>query len=582
MCTVNIRTVVGIDSNGDNDREAIVVVGTIEDCSGLKVALFNSAPPAGAQISDSAISRAATILAAGVGAHGVTPIGNQRVFTVTFTLDDTTSIKGRCGRVFTGGGVGLLAVCDDDSQCRAAVFWDQPIDCVDAGCPQVTITPGAPEACVNQTRSVGLGLVASPFSAGLSADVDFGDGSAAATAAFAQVNLPGGGVIGSASAVHNYSVPGTGTQSFHVTVTIAGRPECRTEIDLSVDACPAGPPPPPPPPPGRCPVERITLRVLDASGTDVTGRLQDGACLPPGRYVVRADIVPAGATSAFAWRVDGIAAAVGQRGVVAINGARLTIELTTAFRSVSVIAAGCASDGVDLRPCKEVCCPDLTGVTATCMPRCPPATTATLTATGTDIACAESFDWEFGDGAAAETPGPTATHTYPRLGRFDAAVTIVRPRECGRPRTQRRTVTVEPCPPSCFCAFLAVASGLLLLALLTLLPLIACVTDPTARQALIVALIVVAALLAAAWLWWLIDPCCRPTRCELLRILFWVFSWALIILGILAIFCTFGVIPFGFAYAVAQQIVLRMINAGRCGPPPDVLSWPFPACRRRG
>jgi hypothetical protein len=42
MCTVTIETVVGVNSNGDNEREAIVVVGTVKDCSGLKVALFNT------------------------------------------------------------------------------------------------------------------------------------------------------------------------------------------------------------------------------------------------------------------------------------------------------------------------------------------------------------------------------------------------------------------------------------------------------------------------------------------------------------------------------------------------------------
>lgn len=432
---------------------------------------------------------------------------------------------------------------------------------------------------MNQTRGISLSLVANPFSTGLQADVDFGDGTVG-TVDFVSMDLGGGIVIGSGTAAHNYSVPGSGQASFHVTVTIAGRPECVTTIDIPLDRCPASTPPPPP---GRCPVERITLRVFDASGADVTARLEDGACLPPGRYVVRAEIVPAGATTAFAWAVGGVAAAVGQRGVVAINGARLTIELTTAFRSVSVIAAGCASDGVDLRPCKEVCCPELSGLTATCLPRCPPSTTTTLTATGTDIDCAEAFDWEFGDGATAETTVPTTTHTYASLGSFDAAVTIVRPRECGRPRTQRRTARVAPCPPSCWCAFLAIATGFLLLAFLALLPLIACIQDPTTRQGLIIAAGIVFVLLVIAWLWWIIDPCCRPTRCELARILFWVFFWAIIILGIIAIFCSFGVLPFGFAYGVALAFFLDMINKNRCGPPPGLFDWPFPGCRdRRG
>jgi hypothetical protein len=40
MCTVKIETVVGVDSNGDGDRDAVIIVGTVEDCSGLQVALF--------------------------------------------------------------------------------------------------------------------------------------------------------------------------------------------------------------------------------------------------------------------------------------------------------------------------------------------------------------------------------------------------------------------------------------------------------------------------------------------------------------------------------------------------------------
>jgi hypothetical protein len=439
----------------------------------------------------------------------------------------------------------------------------------------VTVTADPAADCQGQTRSVSLSLVANPFTT--AAEVDFGDGTASETVNFTSLDLGGGIIIGQAAANHTYSVPGTGTTTFQATVTIAGRPDCVTPIDVAVDTCPTTPPTTPP---GKCPVDRLTLEVLDPNGNPVTAQLEAGTCLPPGRYVIRANIIPPGSTTSFAWRVDGIVAAVGQRGVVAITGARLTIDLTTSFRSVSVIAAGCASDGVDLRPCKPPCCPDLTGLTASCLPRCPPSTTATLTATGTDMQCAEAFDWEFGDGTTSETAVPATTHTYPSLGRFDAAVTITRPRECGAPRTQRRTVTVQPCPPSCFCAFLAIATGLLLLAFLTLLPIIACVPDPGTKQVLIVIMTGVVVLLAIAFLWWLIDPCCRPTRCELLRILFWVFSWALLILGIIAIFCHFGVLPFGLAYLIAQQIFLRLINDGGCRPgAPDIFSWPFPGCR---
>jgi hypothetical protein len=565
MCTIKIKAVVGIDDDGDNHSEQLIVVGTVEDCSSLKVALFDGgAPPQGAHISDGAASVTATILPDGVGAQGVSPSGNEHVFTATFTTADTTLVRGRCG---SRRKLGVLAVCDKDEKCRDSIGWEQPIDCV-TDCPVVTITPSVSD-CAGQTRNVSLSLVANPLSGGLAADVDFGDGSSTEPVSFAAVPQT---TVGSAATGHSYAAPATGTSTFQITVTIHGRPECVTTADVTVDACPAAPPP------GRCPVDQVTL-VVDSNGTDVTAQVANGQCLPPGRYRVRAHIVPPHATTAFTWNVDGSAAVVGHRGVVAIQGAQLTIDLTTQSRSISVIAAGCASNGVDLHPCKPPCCPDLTGLTASCMPRCPPSTSVTLTATGTDMRCAEAFDWEFGDGAVAETTVPTATHAYPRLGQFQAAVTITRPRECGRPRTQRRTVTVAPCPPSCFCAFLAIASAFLLLAFVTLMPLIACASDPATKQALIITLGVVVILMAIAMLWWFIDPCCRPTQCELLRILVWVFSWALMIVGVIVLFCTLPAIPFGLGYAIAQQTFLGMMNNAGCGQAPIVLSWPFPACR---
>ncbi len=572
MCTVSLRSVVGVDIDGNGERDQIIVVGTVDDCSGLQVAILDNGvlPGAAAQLFDG-VSRAATLLAPGVAAHGVAPAGNERVFTVTFTLNDLTNFKGRCGTVAGGGGLGLLAVCDDDSQCRDALLWDRPIDCPTTPCPVLSVSADPSVTCDGVSRGVSLSIVVNPFSSGLVAEVSFGDGQSEQVSVSA-LDLGGGLVIGQAAVFHAYSVPGTGTTTVQVSVTIAGRRDCITTVNLDLANCPA---PPPPPPPDDCPVDRIRLRVVDASGTDVTPLVEAGDCLAPGLYDVRAVIVPAGATSVFSWRVDGIAAAVGQRDVVAVNGPELTLRLT-AFRSVSVIAAACASDGIDLRPCESVCCPDLSGLSAGCLSRCPPSTTATLTASGTEIDCAEAFAWEFGDGTTAETASPSTTHTYPRLGRFTAAVTIVRPEGCGSPRTQRQTVTVQPCALSTWCAFLAIASGLLMLAFLVLMPLVACAGDPATQQVLIITMGVVVILLAIAMAWWFLDPCCRPTRCELLRILFWVFSWALLILGLIVVFCPIVIIPFGVAYLIAQQIFLRLINDGGCGPAPDIFGWPFP------
>ena len=141
-------------------------------------------------------------------------------------------------------------------------------------------------------------------------------------------------------------------------------------------------------------------------------------------------------------------------------------------------------------------------------------------------------------------------------------------------------MTVDPCPPSCLCLFLAIASALLLLAFLSLMPMIACADDPATKQALLIIMGFVVVALVGLMLWWLIDPCCRPTACELLRILYWVFSWALVVVGALAIgaFCV-SAWPFGFVYVVAQQIFNAMINRSGCQPAPSIFEWPFPPCR---
>src|SRR5262249_20523091 len=328
MCTIKIKKVVGVDTNGDNHSDQLIVVGTVEDCSSLEVALFDGgAPPSGAQISDGAASVAATILPAGASSQGVSPTGNEKVFTATFTTADTPLVKGRCGSVRR---LGVLAVCDD-GKCQDATGWEKPIDCV-KDCPAVTITPSVSDQCVGQTRSVSLALVANPFSSGLAADVDFGDGNSTGPVNFVSVDLGNGIVIGSASVPHDYAAPASGSTDFQVTVTIDGRPECKTTATVTVNFCPAAPPP------GRCPVGQVTLTVIDSNNNDVTDHIEKGKCLPPGRYRVRAHIVPPHATDAFTWSVDG-AAAAGQSDVVAIHGAQLTIELGATSHSVSVIAA---------------------------------------------------------------------------------------------------------------------------------------------------------------------------------------------------------------------------------------------------
>ncbi|GEM_PF-3746417 len=318
------------------------------------------------------------------------------------------------------------------------------------------------------------------------------------------------------------------------------------------------------------------FRVVANSGTFEAVTNNPGqrqvSCFDPGRYIIRVTD-PGGSGLSYVWRED-------ENPPVESNSADFAVQLSNTNKTVTVIVkkAGCTdlAETVTLPVCEQSCCPELTGLEAGCLVRCPANTTATLTATGTDLDCAEAFSWDFGDGTTEETSVPTVTHRYPDFSGFRATVTMVRPGNCGN-RVQQASVGILSCCLGALCQFLTYATTFLLLALLMLMPIIACTSDPTLQQGLIIALIVVTSLLTIFWLWWLLDPCCRPTRCEMLRILFWVLSWALIGLGLLALanFCT-SLIPFGLGYVVAQQIILNRINAFGCNPgAPDTFSWPF-------
>jgi hypothetical protein len=562
MCKIEIKKLVPMDLTGDGERDQLIVVGVVEDCSGVKVGLFDHPVSPGDSLDGAQGAVPATILGPNVGAHGVFPADNEKVFTATITLNDTTIIKGDCKEPPGPGIIGVLAACEiNPDECRGDFLWDQPIDCEGSECPELSVQVDVSDEC-----SASLSIVVVPFVPGLNISIDFGDGTSE-TVAIQEGLTVAGVILGQAAVVHVYQAANDTT--FQAVVTISGRPECTAEIDIPVRACEGV----------DCPVTQVRLE-LDPP---VPG-FQEGDCLAPGNYTIAAMVDPSGATASFSWSVDGFQAIVGQRDVTAISGNLLTLQLQDSPRSVSVIGAGCRSDGIDLRPCDEVCCPDLEGLTAGCLPRCPAevrSTTATLTATGTDLDCAEVFAWDFGDGTTSETAQPTTTHTYPRHDRFEAEVAMIRPRQCGRPRLQRAATTVKPCPPPCYCVFLSMATAFLLLGFLSLLPLIACTTDPGTQQMLIITMIGIVVLLAIAWLWWLLDPCCKPTYCEHLRILFWVFSWALVVAGLLVIMqaCA-SAISFGLFYVIIQQILLSFINDAGCEPgAPDIFSWPFPSCR---
>lgn len=86
MCRVEIRNVVAVDTNGDNQRDELIIAGIVEDCAEVKVGIFDLVPPQGAEPSDGLAAVDATIHDPGVEAHGVVPAGNERVFTATYFI----------------------------------------------------------------------------------------------------------------------------------------------------------------------------------------------------------------------------------------------------------------------------------------------------------------------------------------------------------------------------------------------------------------------------------------------------------------------------------------------------------------
>jgi hypothetical protein len=117
---------------------------------------------------------------------------------------------------------------------------------------------------------------------------------------------------------------------------------CRQELPLAGPLEPCGPP---------CPQQ---IHLLVGGDSDLTAAVEGGECLPPGRYVITADVEPAGQTVALTWSVDGAPASVGVAGVVAFDAASLTIELVDDNRSIAATVDGCTgvADGLDLRACR--------------------------------------------------------------------------------------------------------------------------------------------------------------------------------------------------------------------------------------
>lgn len=215
--------------------------------------------------------------------------------------------------------------------------------CQEVECPPVTVTVRPGRDCNEKNKRTMFFEVTVGEGEQIQYRWDFGDDTPLTPLA------TGSGVF---PADHNYAANIT----YFANLIIVDPPGCTATPDpirVIVDPCPGQ---------EDCPINQVTLEVIDSNGTPVTTQLQNGECLPSGQYVVRAIVEPPGATNSFSWTVDGFAAVVGQRNVVVINGDQLTLDLTE-FRSVTVTAAGCAINSVDLRLCK---CPDSDlGITVT-------------------------------------------------------------------------------------------------------------------------------------------------------------------------------------------------------------------------
>ncbi|MDI1254506.1 MAG: PKD domain-containing protein [Flavobacterium sp.] len=438
-------------------------------------------------------------------------------------------------------------------------------------CPDITLQLISASACNNGQRIVTFGISASNITGNCFCEIDFGDGNDSSLAFDSTTAFP-------YQVSHNYS---SGNYSAVVNSIFPANCPSSNPVLLVIQPCET-----------NCP-DDISFEIIDDSGNRfkiinnnegifeaVTNNPLHNQidCLEPGAYIIRA-VNPTGNGFEFTWREDELQP-------IQSNSRDFNFSIGSGnTKSITVVVEkdNCPplAETVVIKKCKKECCPELTGLSVTCMTNCPESNTVTLTATGNNLDCAEVYSWDFGDGTTAETTQPSTSHTYLRHDAFNTVVSMIKPENCNGPRIVRARNRVAPCPPSCFCAFLAIISSFLLLAFLSLMPIIACISDPSTSQILIIILIVVLILLAVFLLWWLLDPCCKPTPCELMRIFFWVFSWSLIILGIIAIGGTcVSVLPFVLSYTVAQQIFLGRINALNCNPgAPDIFSWPFRNCQ---
>lgn len=478
---------------------------------------------------------------------------------------------------YSGGNFIAIVNSEFPVNCPSSNQINVPIPQCDNNCPDVVLELVSVSDCdpVTNKRTATFRIILSnvnnPPSAPCVYEFDFGDGESPNV-------LFDSTTVSPIIITHEYDNAGNYSAILNSTIPI-GCPSSNSVL-VTVTACDK-----------KCPTD-INFEIIDNNGNrfsviDNNGTFeavannpfhQQVTCLPSGRYILRVTS-PNDAGISFVWRED--------ENPPQLESASRDFGFqldANGNKSITVIVKknGCTelAETVNLRTCRKKCCPNLRGLSASCMPKCPPSTTVTFTAQGEDLDCAEVYSWDFGDGTTAETNTPSITHTYSRFDQFSAQVAMVKPENCGGARVQRASVNVGVCPPSCLCAFLAIAFGFLLLALLSLMPMIAC-ADPATKQVLLVILVVVALLLGIFGGWLLLDPCCRPTSCEMLRILFWVLSWALFVVGALAIlqFCV-SVIPFGLAYLIIQQLILNRINSQRCNPgAPDIFSWPFPACQ---
>jgi PKD domain len=110
------------------------------------------------------------------------------------------------------------------------------------------------------------------------------------------------------------------------------------------------------------------------------------------------------------------------------------------------VPAGCPATraSVTVKPTSP--CPQLFGMSGTSGTGPPPLTVSFQVGVENASAVTGPYQWDFGDGSAAQTTTPTTSHTYQSPGDFTATVTVGVPAGCPPTQTSIVIKVTSPCP----------------------------------------------------------------------------------------------------------------------------------------